>query len=121
MKDLLNTIADFLEDEADNRAAAGSEMSDYEREPRELAERVRQAISAPPAPVAGGKHPTPDAAEALAEAVVAADLAVTVMARAFERIHSMPRTSDSELAERVSKAKERLRQAASRLRSQGSE
>ncbi|MGA0604927.1 hypothetical protein ACO2Q0_02920 [Phenylobacterium sp. VNQ135] len=44
MKDLLTEIAEFLEDEADNRAAAGSEMSDYEREPRELAERLRGAI-----------------------------------------------------------------------------
>lgn len=48
MKDLLLTIAEFLEEEADNRAAAGSEMSDYEREPRELAERLRVALSRRP-------------------------------------------------------------------------
>lgn len=34
----------FIEDEADNRSAAGSEMSDYEREPRELADDLRAAI-----------------------------------------------------------------------------
>ncbi len=36
----------FLEDEAENRSAAGSSMSDYEREPREIADRLRDALSA---------------------------------------------------------------------------
>jgi hypothetical protein len=40
----LKAAADFIEEEAENRAAAGSEMTDYEREPRELAERLRGAI-----------------------------------------------------------------------------
>ncbi len=34
----------FIEDEAENRSYAGSEYSDYEREPRELAERLRGAL-----------------------------------------------------------------------------
>lgn len=42
----LRAILDFLDDEAENRAAAGSEMSDYEREPRELAEDLRALIAA---------------------------------------------------------------------------
>jgi hypothetical protein len=37
---LLTRIHDFLEEEADNRASAGSEMSDYEREARELADEL---------------------------------------------------------------------------------
>lgn len=36
---------EFIEEEADNRAAAGSEMSDYEREPRALAEQLAAAIA----------------------------------------------------------------------------
>lgn len=40
VRGLLREVVQFLEDEADNRAAAGSEMSDYEREPRDLAERL---------------------------------------------------------------------------------
>jgi len=34
----------FIEEEAENRAEAGSEYSDYEREPRELAERLAAVI-----------------------------------------------------------------------------
>lgn len=34
---------------------------------------------------------------------------MTAMARAYERIHSMPRISDTELATRVGETKERLR------------
>jgi hypothetical protein len=41
----LKAAHDFIVDEADNRAAAGSEMSDYEREPRELAEGIAAAIA----------------------------------------------------------------------------
>lgn len=41
--------------------------------------------------------------------------AITAMARAFERIHSMPRTSDTELAERIDRAKEGLRPVLARL------
>jgi hypothetical protein len=37
---LLREALTFISEEADNRSAAGSEMSDYEREPRELAERI---------------------------------------------------------------------------------
>lgn len=37
---------EFISDEAENRSAAGSEMSDYEREPREIADRLRTAIAA---------------------------------------------------------------------------
>lgn len=40
MSDRLKRVLEFLNDEADNRGAAGSEMSDYEREPRECAEEV---------------------------------------------------------------------------------
>ena len=40
----LKAAAEFLEDEADNRAAAGSEMSDYEREPRDVLDQVQAAI-----------------------------------------------------------------------------
>jgi hypothetical protein len=35
----------FIEEEAENRAEAGSEYSDYEREPRELAEQLAAVIS----------------------------------------------------------------------------
>lgn len=38
---VLTDAAEFIEEEAENRSHAGSEMSDYEREPRELAERIR--------------------------------------------------------------------------------
>ncbi len=38
----------FIEEEAENRSAAGSTMSDYEREPRELAERLRAALTEVP-------------------------------------------------------------------------
>jgi hypothetical protein len=41
---LLVRIWEFLEEEADNRAAAGSSMSDYEREPRELADELRSYL-----------------------------------------------------------------------------
>lgn len=34
----------FIQEEANNRAAAGSEMSDYEREPRELADRIGEVL-----------------------------------------------------------------------------
>lgn len=34
----------FVEEEADNRGAAGSEHSDYEREPRELSDVIAAAI-----------------------------------------------------------------------------
>ena len=44
----LRAILDFLDDEAENRAAAGSEMSDYEREPRELADDLRAILAALP-------------------------------------------------------------------------
>lgn len=37
---LLREAHAFISEEADNRAAAGSETSDYEREPRELAARI---------------------------------------------------------------------------------
>jgi hypothetical protein len=42
---LLHQVLEFLEDEADNRAAAGSEMSDYEREPSKLAEELRDWLA----------------------------------------------------------------------------
>lgn len=42
---LLREVAEFLTDEADNRAHAGSIMSDYEREPRDLADRVEAALA----------------------------------------------------------------------------
>jgi hypothetical protein len=44
LRALLRETHDFISEEADNRAAAGSEMSDYEREPRELAERIAGAL-----------------------------------------------------------------------------
>lgn len=37
----LDAAMEFIEEEAENRAAAGSEASDYEQEPRVLAERLR--------------------------------------------------------------------------------
>lgn len=40
----LERVLPFIEEEADNRAHAGSEHSDYEREPRELADICRSAI-----------------------------------------------------------------------------
>lgn len=46
--DLLNVAIEaltFIEDEAENRSAAGSAYSDYEREPRELAERLRAVVA----------------------------------------------------------------------------
>lgn len=45
-RELLLRVVDFLEEEAENRAHAGSEMSDYEREPRELAEALRGELEA---------------------------------------------------------------------------
>jgi len=42
---VLRDAGDFIEDEADNRSAAGSEYSDYEREPRDLAERIDALLS----------------------------------------------------------------------------
>jgi ribosome modulation factor len=45
LRSTLIAVAEFLEEEAENRSAAGSAMSDYEREPRELAERVRAMIT----------------------------------------------------------------------------
>lgn len=44
LRAVLKLAGDFIEDEADNRAAAGSAMSDYEREPRELLERIDAAL-----------------------------------------------------------------------------
>lgn len=44
MLTVLRLAADFIEDEADNRGAAGSYYSDYEREPRDLADRIRTVI-----------------------------------------------------------------------------
>lgn len=41
---VIREAVDFLEEEAENRSAAGSEMSDYEREPRELAERLKTIV-----------------------------------------------------------------------------
>lgn len=43
--EILEEALTFIGEEADNRAAAGSEMSDYEREPRELAERIAHSLS----------------------------------------------------------------------------
>lgn len=37
---LFHRILEFLNDEAEQRSDAGSAMSDYEREPRELAEEL---------------------------------------------------------------------------------
>jgi hypothetical protein len=48
LRTLLHDVADFLEEEAENRAAAGSEMSDYAREPRELQERVEAMLAGLP-------------------------------------------------------------------------
>ena len=44
LRTVLKLAGDFIEDEADNRGAAGSAMSDYEREPRELLERIDAAL-----------------------------------------------------------------------------
>lgn len=41
---LLARVWQFLDEEADNRDCAGSEMSDYAREPRELANEVSQML-----------------------------------------------------------------------------
>lgn len=46
--ELLEALKDaltFVEEEAENRGAAGAEYSDYEREPRELADNLRAAIA----------------------------------------------------------------------------
>lgn len=43
--ELLCQALTFIREEADNRSAAGSEMTDYEREPRELADRIEAVIS----------------------------------------------------------------------------
>lgn len=43
-KTLLTDVLAFIDEEANNRSAAGSEMSDYEREPRELAERIAAVL-----------------------------------------------------------------------------
>ena len=45
LRAVLKLAGDFIEDEADNRAAAGSVMSDYEREPRELLARIDAALA----------------------------------------------------------------------------
>lgn len=39
-RSLFQRILEFLNDEAEQRSDAGSAMSDYEREPRELAEEL---------------------------------------------------------------------------------
>jgi hypothetical protein len=44
LRALLTDAFGFIVEEADNRAEAGSEMSDYESEPRELAERIAEAL-----------------------------------------------------------------------------
>lgn len=60
---LLVAVADFLEDEADNRAAAGgSAASDYEQEPRDLADRIDYLLTrlrplVAPAEARGGTKP----------------------------------------------------------------
>lgn len=41
----LREAAQFIQEEADNRSSSGSEHSDYEREPRELAERLFVVIA----------------------------------------------------------------------------
>jgi len=41
-----SAVISFLDEEADNRSAAGSDMSDYAREPRDLAERLGGALEA---------------------------------------------------------------------------
>ncbi len=46
LRAVLKLAGDFIEDEADSRGAAGSTMSDYEREPRELLERIDAALKA---------------------------------------------------------------------------
>lgn len=43
--DALVTAYSFIADEADNRGAAGSEYSDYEREPHDLAGMLRRVIA----------------------------------------------------------------------------
>ena len=45
LRALLKLAGDFIEEEADNRAAAGSTMSDYEREPRELLKQIDAALA----------------------------------------------------------------------------
>lgn len=49
----------------------------------------------------------------------AAEAAVIAMARAFERLHSLPRVTDSELADRVVRSKEELRKALRAVQAQG--
>lgn len=44
LRALLTDAFGFISEEADNRSAAGSEMTDYESEPRELAGRIREAL-----------------------------------------------------------------------------
>ena len=44
MRPVLKAALSLIEDEAENRSAGGSEMSAYEREPRELAERIRALL-----------------------------------------------------------------------------
>lgn len=55
----------------------------------------------------GAQAPTPGPLSQIPTALVADTM--NVMARAYERIHSMPRVSDTELAIKVGEAKERLR------------
>lgn len=43
---IVTEVLDFLEDEADNRSCAGSDMSDYAREPKDLAERLEALLPA---------------------------------------------------------------------------
>lgn len=44
LKSILARAGEFIRDEAENRAHAGSEYSDYEREPRELADDIEAAL-----------------------------------------------------------------------------
>jgi hypothetical protein len=45
MLEALRSAAAFIGEEADNREYAGSEHSDYEREPRDLVNRINAAIA----------------------------------------------------------------------------
>lgn len=46
LQEAVSAVISFLDEEADNRSAAGSDMSDYAREPRDLAERLGDAFEA---------------------------------------------------------------------------
>lgn len=114
-----SAVISFLDEEADNRSAAGSDMSDYAREPRDLAERLGGALEAAEAMVTALL-----AERGRLEAFVRGDLAADLQERAARVAEERPWKSRATLAEanlaKAVEALEPLRKLATEVLTPGS-